>query len=69
MVDWRRKAFGDLTAAFRFQDTARTTPPVLPDTTGPLVLAKFLASTLPKPALPAADQQAPKQEKGTRKRV
>jgi phospholipase C len=66
--DWRRAAFGDLTAPFRFGDVAKK-PPELPDTTGPLSLAKYEASKLPKPVLPSADQQPPQQEKGHRKRV
>ncbi len=66
--DWRRKTFGDLTAAFRF-DQVNLQPPTLPDTTGQLSLAKDEASQLPKPVLPSAGQRAPRQEKGTRKKV
>jgi phospholipase C len=66
--EWRRATFGDLTAPFRFGDVAKK-PPELPDTTGPLSLAKYEASKLPKPVLPSADQQPPQQEKGHRKRV
>jgi phospholipase C len=64
---WRRQTFGDLTAAFRF-DQAATEPPTLPDTSGPLALAHFASTTLPAPAAPN-DQRPPAQEKGTRKRV
>ncbi len=68
ITDWRRKTFGDLTQAFRFQD-ARAKPPVLPDTSGPLVLAKHQAANLPKLVLPGDDQQPPVQEKGNRNRI
>lgn len=66
--DWRRKTFGDLTSALRFKD-ATSKPPALPDTSGPLRLAKYEASTLPRPVFPAADQQPPEQEKGKRQRI
>ena len=65
---WRRDTFGDLTSAFQFKDSANRRP-ILPDTSGPLDLAKFEAKYLPKPKLPASDQSLPTQEKGTRKRV
>jgi phospholipase C len=68
ITDWRRQTFGDLTAAFRFGDAAAA-PAVLPDTTGELVRAHYEAATLPSPALPHADQRAPVQETGPRKRV
>jgi len=68
ITDWRRKTFGDLTAAFRFGGELAK-PPVLADTEGPLVLARYGAKTLPKPPIPEGDQQMPRQEKGTRKRV
>lgn len=66
--DWRRSTFGDLTAPFRFND-ATAPPPELPDTTGPLTLAKYSTNRLPSPTFPGADQQAPQQEKGHRNRV
>ena len=66
--EWRRRAFGDLTSAFRFRG-AGSKPPVLPDTSGPLVLARFGASNLPKPVIPSSEQQPPTQEKGHRNRV
>jgi len=66
--DWRRSAFGDLTAAFRFQES-RKEAPVLPDTVGALSLAQYSSVNLPKPTLPGADQQAPKQEQGHRNRI
>jgi len=66
--DWRRKTFGDLTSAFRFDDN-RAEPPVLPDTSGPLALAKAESARLPSPTAPSAGQVAPVQETGHRKRV
>jgi phospholipase C len=69
ITDWRRSTFGDLTSAFRFADTPAVRPPVLPDTMGPLVLAKYQSANLPKPMLPDEEQQVPQQERGERKRV
>ncbi|HEX4231589.1 MAG TPA: alkaline phosphatase family protein [Bryobacteraceae bacterium] len=69
ITDWRRSTFGDLTSAFRFADTPAMSSPVLPDTAGPLVLAKYQSANLPKPVLPRDEQQVPKQEQGERKRV
>ncbi len=66
--DWRRKTFGDLVSAFRFGG-AKAKPPVLPDTSGPLTLARDEAAHLPKPALPGASQALPIQERGHRKHV
>jgi phospholipase C len=66
--EWRRQTFGDLTSPFRFTH-ADNRPPVLPDTAGRLNLARYEAAHLPKPPIPGADQQFPKQEKGSRKRV
>jgi phospholipase C len=66
--EWRRHTFGDLTSAFRFGE-AGTKPPTLPDTSGPLSLARYGAGNLPKPTFPGDDQQPPKQEKGSRSRV
>ncbi|MBS1850924.1 MAG: phospholipase C, phosphocholine-specific [Acidobacteria bacterium] len=67
--DWRRSAFGDLTSALRLENGKKASPPQLPDTSGPLTLARFTAENLPKPMFPAKDQQPPKQEKGQRKRT
>lgn len=64
---WRRKTFGDLTSAFRFND-AKAKPPELPRTQEPLRLALEEAKTLPMPQAPA-DQQMPTQEPGLRKRL
>jgi phospholipase C len=69
LTDWRRKTFGDLTSAFRF-DEAAAGPTTLPDTAGPLTQAHYSASTLPLPTLPGSrPQTAPTQEPGTRRRV
>ena len=68
ITDWRRRTFGNLTSAFRFKE-ARSMPPVLPDTLGPLALAKTGVANLPRPVPPAGGQQTPRQEKGRRKRV
>jgi phospholipase C len=64
--EWRRQTFGSLSAALRLQN-ASTQPPVLPDTSGPLRLAKYESSVLPKPVLPAGKQQPPEQEKNRKK--
>lgn len=66
--EWRRKTFGDFTSVFRFDD-AKSKPPSLPDTSGPLVLARRDAARLPKPSLVPQPQAEPSQEKGTRRRV
>lgn len=60
--EWRRRTFGDFTSALRFGDVSKTLPP-LPDTSGPLRLAKYEATFLPVPPLPSADQKPPEQEK------
>ncbi|MFE9122656.1 alkaline phosphatase family protein [Streptomyces sp. NPDC007172] len=66
---WRRRTFGDLTSAFRF-NSARPKPPRLPDDTAEqLAEAKREVATLPKPKLPGADQSFPKQERGQRPHV
>ncbi len=56
------------TSAFRF-DHAEKKPPLLPETSGQLSLAKYGSIHLPEPALPGSDQQPPMQEKGHRHRV
>ena len=66
--DWRRRTFGDLTSAFRF-DEQRAAPPVLPSTGGLLHHAHYAAVNLPVPPIPGADQVFPIQEKGRRKRT
>jgi len=59
--DWRRKAFGDLTGAFRFGQRPAP-PPTLPDTSGALHRARYTAANLPLPAIPTANQKMPEQE-------
>src|SRR5262249_31438730 len=49
--DWRRQAFGDLTAAFRF-DGGKADAPQLPDTINALSRAHYESTHLPKPVLP-----------------
>ncbi|HEY5314519.1 MAG TPA: alkaline phosphatase family protein [Pirellulales bacterium] len=66
--EWRRKTFGDLTAAFRFEE-AKAHPPQLPDTVSTLSLARYDAAYQPKPKLPGAEQHSPRQEKGDRKQI
>lgn len=65
---WRRKTFGDLTAAFRFSGN-KAGPPKLPDTIKQLELARRDAGRLPRPKIPHAGQVPPAQETGSRKRV
>ena len=60
--DWRRNTFGDMTSALRFED-GRKEPPALPDTSGPLRLAEYEATFLPKPGFPTGGQTMPEQEK------
>ncbi len=68
ITDWRRNTFGDLVSALRFED-GKAEPPKLPDADNRYTLAKNEAVTLPKPILPGAEQKAPMQEKGQRRRV
>jgi phospholipase C len=65
---WRRQAFGDLTAAFRF-DSEPGGPPRLPDTVNTLSRARFESAYLPKPTLPGSEQVLPHQESGPRRRL
>jgi len=64
--DWRRRTFGSLGSVLRLQ-SAGALAPSLPDTSGPLSLARFQSARLPKPVLPGQEQQPPKQEKTRRK--
>jgi phospholipase C len=66
--EWRRQTFGSLSAALRLQNEAMQ-PPVLPDTSGPLRLARYESSVLPKPVLPDERQELPQQEKLRKKNV
>jgi phospholipase C len=65
---WRRKTFGDLTAAFRF-DSEKATAPKLPDAAALLLLAEKEADSLPKVVAPNGHQSHPQQEKGKRNRT
>jgi phospholipase C len=64
--DWRRRTFGDLTSAFRFNGSA--SPPRLPETHAQLQQAEWRATTLPRPDL-TTPRQPPTQESGTRSRI
>lgn len=64
--EWRRRTFGNLISALRFQ-TVGERPPSLPDTSGPLRLAKYESAMLPNPVFPGEEQEPPKQEKVRRK--
>lgn len=66
--DWRRRTFGDLTAALRFGEPAGRAP-LLPGTGGLLSQARYAATTLPPPPIPEGNQTMPRQEKGARKRI
>jgi phospholipase C len=66
--EWRRRTFGSLSSSLRFRDADKR-PPRLPDTSGPLVLAKYESAMLPEPVLPGENQRLPKQEKKSRKGI
>ncbi|HEX3797914.1 MAG TPA: alkaline phosphatase family protein [Verrucomicrobiae bacterium] len=68
ITDWRRKTFGDLTAAFRFSDD-KSGPAKLPETVKQRESAVQAAASLPPPPFPDSTQTLPTQEKGPRKRV
>ncbi|MCQ9178399.1 phospholipase [Streptomyces sp. IBSBF 2953] len=63
---WRRGAFGDLTSAFRFESPQSLTPALPGDTAEQLLRAQEEVATLPRPALPGAEQTFPSQEPGRR---
>jgi phospholipase C len=65
---WRRRTFGDLTSAFRF-DSAKADFPKLPDAAGLLAQAEKEAAHLPSPIAPHSHQVPPLQEKGYRRRT
>jgi phospholipase C len=66
--DWRRKTFGDLTSAFRFEAASR--PPSLRDTHGELTLSRHDSRRLAIQEIGGSPKQAlPLQEKGTRQRI
>ena len=66
--DWRRRTFGSLGSVLRYQNAGMPAPS-LPDTSGPIRLANYQSTMLPKPIFPDHNQQFPKQEKGTRKAI
>jgi phospholipase C len=68
VTDWRRRTFGDLTAAFRF-DEPQAEPAALPGTDQMLRHVLDMAATLPPPPIPSGDQQMPVQKEGARKRL
>ena len=61
--DWRRRTFGDLTAAFRF-GTQDLRFPTLPDTAKLLAEAEQEVAGNPAPTLPGANQTPPHQQPG-----
>jgi phospholipase C len=66
--NWRRDTFHDLSKAIHFnRPTAQ--PPVLPDTYGPAILAKYEAANLPAPDITGTNQHFPMQEPGGRPSV
>jgi len=60
---WRRRTVGDLTSAFRFEQSRSA--PLLPDTQGAYNRSLYETAQLPLPT-PPADQSMPSQEKGQR---
>lgn len=66
--DWRRRTFGDLTAAFRFGEPPAR-PPILPSTGGLLHHAHYAGAHLPPPPIPDAEQTMPVQDQGGRRRT
>jgi phospholipase C len=66
--EWRRKTFGDLTSAFRFEES-KANAPKLPDAEKPLAEVHAKLKKLPKPTLPGKYQKTPVQESGKRKRL
>jgi phospholipase C len=65
---WRRRTFGDLTAAFRFGEPPAASPP-LPSTAGLFHRGRHARSHLGPPPLPTQEQLPPVQEPGTRHRT
>ncbi|MFE0459665.1 alkaline phosphatase family protein [Kitasatospora sp. NPDC058965] len=62
---WRRRSFGDLTSAFRFERAAGPAP-ALPGTAALLARAEREVATLPAPKPPRTGQRRPHQEPGSR---
>ncbi|MEJ5978942.1 alkaline phosphatase family protein [Novosphingobium sp. PS1R-30] len=65
---WRRRTFGDLTAAFRFGE-APARAPQLPSTAGLFHRGRHAKQHLAVPPLPNGAQQAPTQASGRRRRI
>jgi phospholipase C len=63
--EWRRQTFGNLLSALHFADF-RSVSPALPDTSGPLQLAEYESTVLPRPSFPTGEQKLPEQEKSRR---
>lgn len=63
ITKWRRRNFGDFANVFRFGEPPAP-PPVLPDTSGALHLARYAAANLPLPPIPTTNQHVPEQERG-----
>jgi phospholipase C len=61
---WRRQTFGDMTGALRFAKPSA--PPDLPNTNGTLAVAKYAATTLPRPRVPGPGGQRPPRQEPTR---
>ena len=68
ITEWRRRTFGDMTAAFRFAE-GKANPPKLPDAQKAFEVASRDVMILPAPKFPGGAQVPPTQEKGARKRV
>lgn len=66
--DWRRRTFGDLTAAFRFGDSSGALP-TLPGVSGLFHQGRYAKTHLASPPLPEGPQSLPVQATGTRSRV
>ncbi len=66
--EWRRKTFGDLTSAFRFEDGVAG-PPRLPNNTAELLARANQSREFPPAAAPTRDQVEPLQEAGSRKSI
>ena len=66
--DWRRQTFGDLTAAFRFDQPSRAWP-ALPDAAPLLQRARQERTNLPAPWVPQGEQHLPRQQPGSRRHV
>jgi phospholipase C len=68
ITPWRRQTFGNLTSAFRFDESKAAAPQSLPDAAALLNRARAETALLPKPAPPSRAQSFPVQEEGRRNR-